>query len=53
MCDEVIFRDRYLHTVEDLQIALEGGESDWRVCSEVVVDSLRQQQAHGNYPQGT
>lgn len=26
MCDEVIFRERYLHTVEDLQIALEGGE---------------------------
>ena len=26
MCDEVIFRDRYLHTIEDLQSALGGGE---------------------------
>lgn len=26
MCDEVIFRDRYMHTIEDLQSALGGGE---------------------------
>lgn len=26
MCDEVIFRGRYLHTIEDLQSALGGGE---------------------------
>ena len=26
MCDEVIFRGRYLHTIEDLRKALDGGE---------------------------
>ncbi len=26
MCNEVIFRGRYLHTIEDLQSALGGGE---------------------------
>lgn len=26
MCDEVIFRGRYLHTIEDLQSAIGGGE---------------------------
>lgn len=26
MCDEVIFRGRYLHTIEDLRAAIGGGE---------------------------